>query len=110
MPPDNQNATILLVENDLDIRELAKRYLKMAGFTVTTASDGEEGFRLFQEHQPSIRLLLTDVAMPRLSGPDLADRVLGIDPELPVLFMSGAPWNSHRGLNCLMKPFWPVSW
>jgi DNA-binding response OmpR family regulator len=108
MTRDEQIGTILLVDDNVDIRELARRFLEAAGYTVATASDGEEGLRFYQEHQSSIGLLLTDVLMPNIDGLELADRVLGIDSQLPVLFMSGDDWHAHRGLECLAKPFHPA--
>jgi CheY-like chemotaxis protein len=60
--------TILLVEDHVDIRELVKRYLKMARYPVATASDGAEGFRFYEEHQSGIGLRLTDVTMPNHLG------------------------------------------
>ncbi len=53
-------------------------------------------------------LLLTDVTMPNMNGLELADRVLGMDSQLPVLFMSGDGECDYRGLECLPKPFHPA--
>jgi FixJ family two-component response regulator len=50
-------------------------------------------------------LLLTDVVMPNIGGLELADRVLRVDSQLPVLFMSGDAWVADRGLECISKPF-----
>ena len=105
MTKDAQRGTILVVDDNLDIRALAQVFLENAGYSVVTASDGEEGFRSYQMHQSSIRLLLTDVMMPKVNGLELADRVLGIDAQLPVLFMSGDAWGAYRGLECVAKPF-----
>jgi CheY-like chemotaxis protein len=109
MPRDAPTGTILLVDDNVDIRELAKGFLEIAGYTVATAADEEEGLRFCEEHRSSIGLLLTDVGMPNLKGLELADRVLGIDSELPVLFMSGATWVAHRSLECVSKPFRPAA-
>jgi DNA-binding response OmpR family regulator len=97
--------TILVVDDNLDIRAFAKRLLEIAGWTVLTAADGEEGLRYFEEHRSSIVLLLTDVMMPNINGLELADRVLEMDSQLPVLFMSGNAWGAYRGLECVAKPF-----
>jgi DNA-binding response OmpR family regulator len=93
----------LLVDDDVDIRELAKRFLEAAGYTVATASDGEGGSVFTKSITQSIGLLLTDVAMPNISGLELGDRVLGIDSQLPILFMSA--WCARLGLECIAKPF-----
>jgi DNA-binding response OmpR family regulator len=104
---DSYSGTILLVDDNCDIRTLAKRFLETAGWLVIAAADGEEGLRSFEDHRANIVLLLTDATMPKVNGFDLTDRVLGIDPGLPVLFMSGDTWNNYRGLECLSKPFLP---
>jgi DNA-binding response OmpR family regulator len=97
--------TILVVDDNLDVRAFAKRFLENAGWTVLTAADGEEGLRFYEEHQTSIVLLLTDVVMPYINGHELADRVLEMDSQLPVLLMSGDERSAYRGLECVAKPF-----
>jgi CheY-like chemotaxis protein len=105
MTHDTQCGTILVVDDNLDICAFAKRFLETAGWSVVTAADGAEGLRFYQEHQSSIVLLLTDVVMPNIGGHELADRVLRMDSQLPVLFMSGDSWGAYRGLECISKPF-----
>jgi DNA-binding response OmpR family regulator len=102
---DTAHGTILVVDDNVDIRTFAKMFLEHAGYSVATAADGEEGLRYYEKHQSSILLLLTDVMMPKINGLELADRVLGIDSTLPVLFMSGDAWSAFRGLECVEKPF-----
>ena len=108
MPQNRQLGTILVVDDNADIQGLAKIFLENAGYAVVTASDGEEGLRVYQQHRSSINLLLTDVAMPKIGGLELADRVLEIDSQLAVLFMSGDAGCEYRGLECLAKPFRPA--
>jgi CheY-like chemotaxis protein len=108
MVNDTQRGTILVVDDNSDIRTFAKRLLETAGWSVVTAANGEEGLRFYQEHQSSIVLLLTDVMMPNINGLDLAHRVRGINSQLPVLLMSGEDWSAHRDLECLPKPFLPA--
>jgi mannose-1-phosphate guanylyltransferase len=100
--------TILVVEDNVDIRALTRAILEKAGYCVITADDGEAGLRAYQENRLKIRLLLTDVTMPKMNGIDLADRILKSDPRLPVLFMSGDISGANRGFGCLAKPFRPV--
>jgi DNA-binding response OmpR family regulator len=100
-----QRNTILVVDDDLGIRSLLKIFLEKAGYTVATAADGQEGLSFFVQYQSSIALLLTDVRMPNMNGIDLADRVLELDAQVPVLFMSGDAWNVSCSLGCLAKPF-----
>src|SRR5580704_10122388 len=101
--------TILVVDDNIGIRGYTKLSLEDAGFDVITAADGEEALRLYQRHQSSIVLLITDVGMPNMNGFQLADRVLQIDSQLPVLFMSGRYAGIvFRGLECIAKPFPPA--
>jgi len=106
--------TILLVEDERSVRTLARRILEGRGYTVLEAEDGVIAMRLSQGHQGRIDLLLTDVVMPELSGPELAERLLPLRPETRVLYTSGytdhailraAVWES--GANFLQKPFTP---
>jgi len=102
---DHQREVVLVVDDDLTIRKLVKTFLEQAGYAVATATDGEDGLQIFRLYRSRIALLLTDVRMPHMNGFDLADRVLELDSELPVLFMSGEAWNASRGLGCVVKPF-----
>ena len=98
----------MVVDDNLDILGLVKKLLEMAGYTVLTATDGDEGLRFYKEHQSNIVLLLTDVVMPKINGFELADRVLGMDSRKPVLFMSGDAGCNYRNLECIAKPFRPT--
>ncbi len=108
MTRDTRRGTILVVDDNDTIREFVKRFLRTAGYTVVTAADGEEGLRLFKEHQSNVILLLTDSLMPRMNGYELADRVLDINPQQRILFMSGDAGCTYRGLECVSKPFRPA--
>ena len=105
MRSDTQRRTILLVDDNVDIRALAKKLLERAGYSVAAAADGNEALRYYELHRSSIVLLLTDVMMPNMNGLELAEHVLRIDSHLPVLFMSGNGDCVFRGLECLGKPF-----
>ncbi len=90
-PPARPRAgtqTVLLVDDEAGLRELAKRLLVRQGYTVLIAGDAEEATRLFDEN-PSIDVLLTDVVMPGASGPELAGRLVALKPGLKVIYMSG---------------------
>ena len=108
MTDERQRRTILVVDDDLVIRGFAKKFLEIAGYSVITAADGEEGIRFYQRHQASIVLLLTDVRMPNINGLELAHRVRGMDSKLPVLLMSGDAGCDWPGLECVSKPFRPA--
>ena len=107
MTDDNQPGTILVVDDNVDVLRLAKRFLETAGHHVVTAADGEQGLAVYREHYATIVLLLTDVAMPNVDGMELADRVHGMNSNLPVLLMSGDTRSPYRGLECIAKPFRP---
>jgi two-component system cell cycle sensor histidine kinase/response regulator CckA len=80
--------TILVVENDGPIRELASRFLVGKGFNVLVAANGLEALDLAQD-AARIDLLISDVSMPHMSGPELAQRLVEGHPETRVLFISG---------------------
>ena len=84
-----QLETVLLVDDEPQVVTMVKKMLLREGFTVLSASDPEEAVQIAKEHQGPIDLLLTDVAMPQLSGRDLADRLAGMRDGLRVLYMSG---------------------
>ena len=81
--------TVLLVEDEKGVRELAREYLEMTGYTVIEAENGHTALELAAMHVGPIHLLMTDVVMPGISGRELAGRVKTIRPEIKVLFMSG---------------------
>ncbi len=112
-------ATILLVEDDPAIRRLAATLLELGGYVVLAAGSGIEALELAGvEPGRAIDLLVTDVVMPRMSGPELARRLGGMQPGLPVLFLSGYEEQSGGELSLdelgvrgevafLAKPFTP---
>ena len=82
-------ATVLLVEDEEMIRELARAALARAGHTVLTARDGEEALAVASRHGAVIELLITDVVVPKLDGPQLAEKLSATFTDLRVLFISG---------------------
>ena len=82
-------ATVLLVEDEEMIRELARGALARCGHTVETARDGEEALALASEQNGALDLLITDVVVPKLDGPELAAKLATTHPGLRVLFISG---------------------
>ena len=81
--------TILVVEDEEFLRELAARMLQMAGYTVLTASDGEEALQLLGRYDSPVHLVLTDVVMPGISGRELATRLATSHASVKVLYTSG---------------------
>jgi two-component system cell cycle sensor histidine kinase/response regulator CckA len=80
--------TVLVVEDSAQLRELTRRLLHGRGYTVLVAADAEQASALFDQNA-SIDLLLTDVVMPRTSGPELTKRLAARRPSLKVIYMSG---------------------
>jgi CheY-like chemotaxis protein len=104
--------TVLLVEDEDIVRSLVGEMLEGAGYTVISAADAAEAERLAAEHTGSIELLMTDVVMPGMSGPVLAERLLPERPGLRVLFTSGYTEDAitartalSEGTAFLSKPF-----
>jgi DNA-binding NtrC family response regulator len=93
-PVDRQGAssgteTILLVEDEHDLRKMAAQALELSNYTVIEASCGEEALKVFSEAGRDVDLLLTDVIMPGIGGGELVKRATQMRPELRVLYMSG---------------------
>jgi signal transduction histidine kinase/CheY-like chemotaxis protein len=106
--------TVLLVEDDPLVRTIATRALAGRGYRVVPAGDGREALRAVEAGLAEVGLLVTDVVMPFLGGPQLASELLRRRPDLPVLFISGyAPNQLEEGLprgasvDFLPKPFRP---
>lgn len=107
--------TILVVEDDQSLRELARNILASQGYTVFAAQHPDEVREICQEIGDKIDLLLTDVIMPQMSGKDVAAMCTGMIPKLKVLYMSGYTSDVimhhgvlEEGLAFLQKPFTPV--
>ena len=81
--------TVLLVEDESRVRELARRILEDLGYRVLAAEDGRQALALGEEHHAPIHLLFTDVVMPGLGGRELAERLAHVHPEMRVLYTSG---------------------
>lgn len=81
--------TILLAEDEQIVRDLIREILEGCGYQVLVAANGPEALLKSQSHPGRIPLLITDVAMPGMSGPALAERLVQSRPEVRVLYMSG---------------------
>jgi CheY-like chemotaxis protein len=81
--------TILVVDDEAQVRTLARDILLGAGYQVLEAEDGEQALRLAEDHQGAIHVLLTDIMMPGINGKELADRFLVARPDTKTIFMSG---------------------
>ena len=81
--------TILLVEDEPSVRDSERAFLERQGYTVLEARQGEEALHIAETHQGPIDLLLTDVVMPKMGGPQLAEQLALTHPHMRVLFVSG---------------------
>jgi CheY-like chemotaxis protein len=111
-PVPTGTETILLVEDEPTILNMAATILEVLGYTVLAANSTSEAIRLFKEHAGTIQMLMTDVVMPDMNGRDLAKELLLLNPQFSCLFMSGYTANviAHHGVldegvNLIQKPF-----
>ena len=101
---------VLLVEDEDMVRAVAERALTRAGYTVTTAADGDEGLEIV-EGGAQFDLIVSDVVMPAMDGPTMAREIRKLAPDLPVLFMSGYAEEQLRrdidipDMHFIAKPF-----
>jgi CheY-like chemotaxis protein len=110
--PKHQGTTILLVEDDEIMRSLTRKVLEEHGYTVVDADDGKSALEWVESHSEPVDLLLTDVVMRRVSGPELVIRLRPLRPNLKVIYMSGYTGELiaerevlNRGVTLLEKPF-----
>ncbi len=113
-PRSSGRESLLLVEDEESVRNLAREVLKQSGYHVLVAGDGPEALRRCSEHEGRIDLLVTDVVMPGMSGSEVAERVRLARPGIKVLYMSGYTDSAvfHHGVRqgeteYLEKPFTP---
>lgn len=106
--------TILIAEDDRDVRKLSKLVLERNGYTVIEASDGAEAVRRFMENSTRIDLLLLDVVMPKRNGQSVYEEIRNIRPEMKALFISGYTQDIisrkgvlDEGINFIAKPVKP---
>jgi PAS domain S-box-containing protein len=113
-PIQRGTETILVAEDDEQVRDLIREILTGAGYTVIEATDGEEALRAFQDNRDEIQLLIFDVVMPKRNGKDVYDEIKIIRPGIKAVFISG--YDAHiihkkeiieEGLTFISKPISP---
>jgi PAS domain S-box-containing protein len=104
--------TVLLVEDEQNVRELVGDYLRRAGYNVLEAEDGDHAMKVAATHRDTIHILVTDVVMPHMSGSELASKLAALRPAMKVLFISGYTDDTvfrhgvlEGGVAYLQKPF-----
>ncbi|MDO8804258.1 MAG: response regulator [Elusimicrobiota bacterium] len=104
--------TVMVVDDDVQIRTLVRRTLAQDGFTVLEAASAEEALAICKRHKTPVHLIVTDMVLPKMSGFELAERLKTLHPDMKMLFMSG--YTEHAVLaqsilntdrNFLQKPF-----
>jgi two-component system, cell cycle sensor histidine kinase and response regulator CckA len=105
--PTAGSETILVIEDEDIVRTLACRGLKDHGYSVVEARNGAQGLRYIREHPGVIQLVISDVVMPEMGGRELGHTLASLDPDLPILYMSGYTGEDvvQRGLLPAGAPF-----
>ena len=105
-----EHSTILLAEDEQQIRDLLKMTFEEAGYPLLIATDGAEALEIARNHAGKIDLLVANVQMPGMTGPDLAKELRRSRPDLRILLISGYSQGIlmlDQGWNFLKKPFLP---
>lgn len=99
--------TILVVDDDVTVRRLAARMLQQHGFCVIEADCGSAGLESFTTHHKKVDLVLSDVVMPKMSGTEMIEQILTIDPSVRVLLMTGFAVEAMlpKAVPIVSKPF-----
>jgi two-component system cell cycle sensor histidine kinase/response regulator CckA len=109
--PRTGTETILLAEDEEEVRNLAREILKMEGYTIIEARHGNDALRIAGQHTGTIHMLMTDVVMPQMGGRELVQKLSAVRPQIKVLFVSGytdenlTPSGGSGGHAFLQKPF-----
>ena len=104
-PSHSDRTVILLADDEMLIRDVARKVLQSAGYFVLAANDGEEALNISRHYPGTIHALLSDVNMPNLDGLELREQILLERPETKVLLMSGQTESLAESIPFLRKPF-----
>lgn len=114
-PPEKTGTeTILICEDDLQVRGLMKEILEKAGYEIIEAEDGEDSIRIFNQHKDRLHLLILDVVMPKKNGKEVYDEIKKAKPDIKVVFVSGYSADiihkkgiMEEGMEFISKPISP---
>lgn len=116
LPKKGGTETILIAEDDAEVRELTKTILKEFGYAVIEAEDGEAAVRKFRENRDRVKLLLFDLVMPKKDGKEAYEEIKKTKPGIKTIFMSGYSTNiaarkgiPEKDLAFLLKPLTPAT-
>lgn len=105
---------VLIVDDEKQVRDVAKAILEHRGFRTLLATDGREALNLFVEHRHELALVLLDLTMPELDGKDVLEQIRRMRPDVPVILSSGytkqdaiEPGSEHRSVAFIQKPYLP---
>lgn len=107
----NGSTKVLIVDDDASVRRVAAMILKTRGYKVIEADSGFDGLERFAEHHGTIDLVLSDIVMPQMTGPEMIEKMLAVDPFVPVMLMTGCAMDSKlpEAIPVLPKPFTPAT-
>ncbi len=109
-----RNTSILIVDDEETVRNVTYRILNGLGYKVLTVKDGDEALKIFESHYEKIDLVIMDMVLPKLSGPEIYKRMRAIKPDLSILFVTGYDYKSEmnafghleqRHIRMLQKPY-----
>jgi two-component system, cell cycle sensor histidine kinase and response regulator CckA len=104
---------ILVVDDDEMVLRYVTMTLKRKGYRVHQATSGDDGLQYFTEHRAMLSMILTDIIMPGLTGPQMVERILAVEPAMPITFMTGTaaearlPRPQSSTYKLIHKPFTP---
>jgi len=107
-PSDPHQTVILIAEDEVLVRNVARIVLESEGYFILTSADGEEALSISRQFPGTIHALLSDVRMPRLDGVELRETILRERPAIRVLLMSGIVKTPAKSIPFLRKPFGPA--
>jgi CheY-like chemotaxis protein len=101
---NKRRAVVLVVEDDLSLREFMKTCLEMEGFEVIAAANGLDGLQMYEKNRHQVEVVVTDLEMPMMNGSDMIRQIFTITPAMKILVASGQCARYTQTM-CLQKPY-----